>query len=493
MIMAGVDTAHAWSLGERAGYACSLEGYLRQDVVSLKNTVDLDSANSDDTTTYYGIDYSLAARAKKDAGPEFYLKLERNGPFDYDAPVWVHNTLISSGGTVNAYRNEELLPGVEEFWADVPLTDALRAKAGLFTYEVGNCFSMHGSYETFSAMLYGQRKDIQWRLYYARPELELKLRRGPHIAQEEDQGIVHHSGSSNFFAADALLSREHWSLWPYAGMLVDYTSPEKRDSVFTAPIDRDYLATAGIAWDGSLGKWRLKAEAARNFGYAHSADPAYEDIEHAGYMAYQKTAFELGKVTPALQFLVCSGNKATLDDAANAATTLTSGRDRAFSSYSAANMNPGYSICSSNSEARPMLLMGAGDGINYGVPRPGTFSSADFDNIIVPSLGVDAQLTERLSVSVYSYYIRSWTPGVGTLNGEPIRLSPEIGYETDLFAEYTLPHNAKAIFAFGHFTPGAYYTQSRDDTDGSLFSPYVRGDGKADPAYQIELSLELTF
>jgi hypothetical protein len=44
----------------------------------------------------------------------------------------------------------------------------------------------------------------------------------------------------------------------------------------------------------------------------------------------------------------------------------------------------------------------------------------------------------------------------------------------------------------GYFIPGKYYKEKRDDTP-SLFSPYVRGDGNTDSAYQIELSVEFNF
>jgi len=45
----------------------------------------------------------------------------------------------------------------------------------------------------------------------------------------------------------------------------------------------------------------------------------------------------------------------------------------------------------------------------------------------------------------------------------------------------------------GYFFPGRYYKELRDDTTGSLFSPFVRGDGSPDCAYQLELSMELKF
>ena len=48
-------------------------------------------------------------------------------------------------------------------------------------------------------------------------------------------------------------------------------------------------------------------------------------------------------------------------------------------------------------------------------------------------------------------------------------------------------------FLGGYFIPGRYYKEKRSDVDGSLFSPYVRGDGKANNAYQFEFYVELKF
>ena len=48
-------------------------------------------------------------------------------------------------------------------------------------------------------------------------------------------------------------------------------------------------------------------------------------------------------------------------------------------------------------------------------------------------------------------------------------------------------------FLGGYFIPGRYYKEKRDDLDGSLFSPCVRGDGNPNNAYQFEFFVELTF
>lgn len=140
-----VMPSYGWMLLEAENAAVSLDAYLRQDFVTFKNVVDLDNHASDDTTTYLGIDYSLAFTSEfKGSGAVLYAKLERNGPYDYDAPLFVHNTLMTSGGVIEKYRGDELLPELEEFWLDAPLVKPYRFKAGLYAYEVGNGFAQIG-------------------------------------------------------------------------------------------------------------------------------------------------------------------------------------------------------------------------------------------------------------------------------------------------------------------------------------------------------------
>lgn len=471
-----------------------MDTYLRTDVVSFNNVVDLDSTNKDDATTYAGIDYSLGFGAEwKERGPKFYLKLERNGPYDYSAPLFVHNTLMTSGGVIEEYRNDELLPQAEEFWFDTPLTNTLRFKAGLYTHDVGEGFSLNGSYENFGCTLYQEFEHVAWRIYYCRPDLVYKNHLGPRIRQEEEQGIRYEHNAANFFSTDVRFTKGERVVQPYAGVLADYTSPEKRDNLFAAPVKKDLLGTLGLYWKEKVGGFTFNTEAARNFGKAASADEAFEDMEHAGYFLYQKTEYCLGKFIPSLQFLLCSGNKASLDMALNQDVTLASGKNRAFSIYSPLNRNLGDSISSLNCDARPIIAMGCGNGLDYGVPRPGTFAVSDFDNLLMPSAGVDINITEALFLELYGYYLRSFNKGVGMLEGEPKRLSAELGYEIDAIIDYRINKNLLISFLGGYFIPGRYYKEQRDDTQGSLLSPFVRGDGKPNPAYQVELAMEFTF
>src|SRR3989338_9719020 len=107
-----------FSLLDKENFALSMDTYLRTDVVSFKNVVDLDSHNRDDHTTYFGIDYIFALNLDlKKQNQQYYLKLERNGPYDYDAPLFIHNTLTVSGPShIDPYKRDELLPQAEEFW-----------------------------------------------------------------------------------------------------------------------------------------------------------------------------------------------------------------------------------------------------------------------------------------------------------------------------------------------------------------------------------------
>jgi len=489
-----LTSAYSYELLNTDYLALTLDTYLRTDLVSFKNVVSLDSHNKDDQTTYLGIDYSFAISADfKDSQNKFYFKLERNGPYDYSAPIFIHNTLINSGGRVERYRDSELLPQVEEFWLDYKLFDNFRAKAGLYIYEVGNGFALNGNYENYGFSFYKQTQDIFWRLYYCKPDLVYKNHLGPYIKQEEEQGQKYEPNAANFFATDAKINAGNQTFWPYVGMLADYTSNGKRDNLFTTPVKRDFLGTFGTAWEYKNDDFTLKLEAAHNFGYAQSEDSEYKDITHAGYMFYSGFDYVFGKLVPELQFLFCSGNKATPEEAQAGDTTYSGSRNRAFSYSSPTNFNLSDTISSSNADMLPIVAMGGGYGLNYGVPRPDTFASGDFENLIMPSIGFDYNFTDKLCLSLYGYYLRSFTKPVGTLNGVGKYLSQDLGYEADIFVDYKVNQQITVGFLGGLFIPGKFYKENRDDIDGSLFSPYVRGDGNTNNAYQIELYAELKF
>jgi len=470
------------------------EGYFRQDIVSFSNCWDLNKKAKDDRSTYFGLDYSFSLTKEwKTSGAKLYLKLERNGPYDYDMPLFVHNTLKTSSAEVASYRNEELLPQLEEFWWDVPIFGQAHLKSGLFSYDVGEGFSLNGGYENFGLLVYQGKENFSWRLYYCRPDIVYKNPLGPHILQEESQGIDYEPNAANFLAADIKIIHGQRTVQPYVGTLIDYTSSEKRQSLFAAPIERDILGTLGIYWKEGLGRFNFVFELAHNFGQAKTKNSDYKDIIHTGYLFYQKIEYSLPKMSYFLQFLLASGNKVDLESAVNQDEKLVTGKNRAFSYYSLANLNLGDSISSLNSDSRPIVSMGTGYGLNYGLSRPGSFSAADFDNIILPAIGIKLDFTPWICLQLSGYYLRCFEPGVGVFNGQPKRLSRELGYEIDSILDFRISKNTVFTIMGGYFLPGQYYKELRDDTDGSLLSPFVRGDGKADPAYQIELAWEFSF
>ncbi|MGE5197552.1 MAG: hypothetical protein ACM3IL_03500 [Deltaproteobacteria bacterium] len=488
------DSCFGYPLFENEDFALGMDTYLRTDLVTLKNVVGLDSGNKSDSTVYLGMDYSLGLSSDfKNRNTKFYLRFERNGLYDYDAPLFIHNTLLTSAGVVERYRNKELLPQLEEFWLDAGLRDGLRFKIGLYTYEVGNGFSLNGSFENYGFTLSREWENSVLRFYYCRPDLVYKNRLGPDIPQEAEQDIRYHHNAANFFAADFKVNLDKGYLNPYIGALVDYTSEGKRDNIFSTPVKRDILGTIGMAWNGSKGDFSFAVETAHNFGKAESADPEGKDVYHTGYLFFTDLAYQLSRITPSFQFLLCSGNEVTPEMAEDGATTLASGKNRAFSYVSPTNINLGNSISSVNADARPIVAMGTGYGLNYGIPRPETFFAADFDNLIMPSLGCDFQATDKLLISVYGYYLVSFTRPVGMFEDQARYLSRELGSEVDFLLEYQLNSYTLINLLGGWFFPGRFYKEKRDDISGSLLTPFVRGDGEANVAYQIELAAEFKF
>ncbi|MFH0826873.1 MAG: hypothetical protein V1923_03175 [Candidatus Omnitrophota bacterium] len=481
-------------IAETKDFVLSLDSYFRTDLVSFKNTVDLDSHNKDDSTAYLGLDYSFGFNLEsKDKEKRFFLKLERNGPCDYSAPLFVHNTLMTSAGSIERYRNESLLPQIEEFWMDVPLLQPIRLKLGLYTYEVGNGFSLHGCYENLGLTLFTESDGLSWRFYYSRPDLHNDVRWGPRIRQEQEQDFLYEPNAANFFALDMTFKKGESTLQPYVGALVDYTSAGKRDNTFTTPTNRDILGTFGLSWTLKQSDFSWSIEVARNFGEAKSASPEYKDVQHTGYLIFTQLDYQMGRWTPYFAFLAASGNKVSLEQAENLEETLTSSKNRAFSYYSPLNNNLDDSVCGSNADMLPIVAMGGGYGLNYGVPRPGTFASADFDNLLMPQGGFDFQIQENLTLGIYGYYLSLFERPVGLLNGKARYLSRELGSEIDLFLDYQLNKNTLISLLGGYFFPGRYFKELRNDSDGSLLSPFVRGDGEPDEAYQIEVAVEFKF
>ncbi|HNX80957.1 MAG TPA: hypothetical protein PKL77_02295 [Candidatus Omnitrophota bacterium] len=462
--------------------------------VGAKNIVDLDSKNSDDSTSYIGIMYSFGfSYENKERYEKAYLNLERYGPGDYDTPVWIHRKLINTGGSVAAYRNEQLLPEISEFWYDTLIWKGIGVKTGLFFYEVGNSYSLNGCFENPGILLYRSFEKALARFYYCKPLLKYKNRLGPRIPQEWDQGYHYYPNASNFFSTDVTFDLNAHKVQPYLGVLADYTSPDKRDNLFSQPVKRDILGTYGLAYTFEKDGFVFKTEAAHNFGEAQAAEVDFKRIEHTGYMLFAEADYTIKWFTPKAAFMLASGNSASLESALSQDTTLGSGKNRAFSTYSPLNRNLGYALSGSDCDLKPLLFMGNGNGLHSGVLRPGSLVSSDFEDIVMPWLGLQIDPHEKVSVSVTWFSLHSFSRPVGTLDGQARYLSKELGNEVDLTIDYKVNKHYTVSFLGGYFLPGKYYKEERDDTSGSLLSPFVRGDGGASPAYQVELSMELMF
>ena len=286
-----------------------------------------------------------------------------------------------------------------------------------------------------------------------RPDLHRKNHLGPRIRQDEEQGLVYNHGVAHLFTADLKLKEENFSFQPYAGLLADYTAPDKRDNVFLTPVKQDMLGTYGAALQKKAGSLIWDLEAAHNFGKARSADDQLKDITHNGYLGYTALTYKTEKFTPVVRFLACSGNRPSLSDAEEGTEFISSGKNRAFSYYSPMNKNLGDAVGGAFPEILPLVAMGVGYGLQYGIPRPGTFSSADFDNLIMPALSLNFSPTTKLSLGLDMYILRSFEKGVGTFNGEAKYLSCDLGKEIDASIDYDLNDNMKIEFLGGFFMP----------------------------------------
>jgi hypothetical protein len=236
-------------------------------------------------------------------------------------------------------------------------------------------------------------------------------------------------------------------------------------------------------------------EIARNFGKAESESEDFKDVEHKGYLLYATGSYNIGKFIPHSKFLFSSGNKVTTDMVNNGDTTFPGGANKAFSTYSPLNTNL-FDSHSPIADSLPLVFCGFGYGLNYGVGinRPSTLGDTSvLDNLIMPSLGFDYNFTDKLTATLDWWYMMSNEKGVGMLAKAAKELSRHLGQEIDASVSYAMNDRINISLCTGYFFPGHFFKERRDDTGGSLFTPFVRGDGKADGAYQVELNIEFTF
>lgn len=479
------------NIADNKYYSATMSLYDRTELVSMGNTVGLDDRVKNDRSTYISIDYYADFKLTlKDEGPSFYVKAERKGPYNYDAPV-LFKAPRTSVGKVERYEKDELLPFLSEFWADIPIYKLpLRVKTGLFTYIVGNGIALTGSYQNYGVSVYDTWKDFVWRFYYAYPDLAGR-RLGPDIRQEEEQGIGDQNSRAHFFSSDVTYTIANGTFQPYVGLLADHN--RRRSNLFSASTKDDLLGTVGMDSKLVFDKFTFDFEWARNFGRAKSEDTASEDVEHAGYFIFSDASYEYKKIKPHARFAYSSGNSVTLDMVNNGDSAFISHKNKAFSSYSPLNTflaDSVYPKCG----IVPLLAMGNGYGLNYGVRRPGTFGDPYlFDNLVLCGAGLSYQATESLSCSADWWHLNAAEGGVGIVGGEARHLSRDLGNEFDFSVQFQANKYITVGLLSGLFIPGKYYREVREDTAGSLFSPFVRGDGSADCAYQIEFNTEIKF
>lgn len=481
---------------EGDSYTLEAEPYLRTDFYMMDNTVDLDTKKRDDRVQYIGIDYGLAFDFRmKDGGPRIFFMLERNGFYDYTAPVVIHNTLNTYLGKVGGYTNYELLPKVKEYWGDVSVapSEEIRFRGGLFKYEVGHGISLNGSYQNYGMEIYSESDSFSWNVYTCWPDYSNKQLLGPYIYQEKPQGVDWEHSKSYFLAADMKASAGCLSVEPYVGLLMDF-SEGKRLSFFQTPTRDDVLGTAGISVDFTLGDFEASVEWARNFGHANSSDPVFPEVEHMGYAVYADASYTFGDFVPRSRFIYGSGNKLTTDMITNGDTQYPGSKNNAFSVYSPFNAFLADSIYP-GILTLPIVAMGNGNAMNYGVRRAGTFGDpAQIENLTLVDVGFDYMFRDgKTTVSFDWWYIANSEKGIGMYNNVPKVISPDLGNEVDLNLRHLLTKQVKLNFLGGVFFPGAAYREERTDINGSLFTPFVRGDGKADPAYQLEMGVEIIF
>lgn len=467
------------------------------DIIMFENTIDLDSKIRDDRAQYLGLMYSLGLDIRsKDEGPELFMKFKRYGPYDYDCPILINNTLNTFSGKVHPYTNAEYLPEIGEFWADIPLYGTpFKFKGGLYKYSVGHEIALMGNFENYSLMIHSDPEDerFQWRVYYCWPDISNK-NLGPYIEQEKEQGMGWNRGKTYFFAADMIVAFSGKNtIQPYIGFLLD-KSNLKRLNLFSTPTDDDMLGTIGCSLDLAVSeKLSVSIEAARNFGTAYSNSPDFDDVVHCGYMVYVDAEYALKDCTPHMQFLFGSGNKLTTDMINNGDTTYPGTKNKAFSTISPFNASLIDSVYH-NRPYLPLVAMGNGNGLNYGIRRPETFGDPIMlDNIIIVNAGFDCNLTDKAAFTFDWWYLSNVEKGIGVYNNIPKVISPDLGGEFDIVFTYAVTKNISFRAYSGLFIPGQAYREERTDTSGSLFTPFVRGDGKADLAYQAEFSLTVSY
>lgn len=465
-----------------------IENYVRLSGNNLGNNLDLNSSE-DDGVTYVGYSFNTRFNISYKEFFMSFLKLESNGTFDYDAPIVSDNKINTLFGDIDNYSFPEIIPRVEEYWVDSKIFDLpVRVKIGQYAYLVGNGYVLGGYYENYGISVYSTNEDLKWTVYYYKPDLSNKIILGPQVPQDRELGVKYDS-NAHFMSVDTIIKMGDYSFQPYIGLLHDTTSSDRRNNAYPVSVNEDNLGTIGIDMDVSIYKWNFGFEAAKNFGMANVRGDG-SDIIHKGYMVHADASYSMDKFTPRSKILVSSGHKMDKDDVLRG--EFNSHSNRSFSTYSPTNFNLVDSVYQVG--YGPYVATGRGYAANYGIARPGIFGDPyQLSDLILPNLGMDVQITEKLTVSIDYWYLRSFEHAHGTWNDRVITLSSDLGHELDFYSSYELTDNISFNLLMGIFFPGKYYREKRDDGNILGLAPSPRYDGDADAAYQIELSTEIIF
>jgi hypothetical protein len=361
-------------------------------------------------------------------------------------------------------------------------------KLGLYPHLVGNGYALGGYYENYGVIIYSTDENLEWRVYYAKPDLENKIILGPQVPQERELDVEYDS-NAHFMSFDTIIKWDTYSIQPYIGLLHDTTPGNRRTSAYPVIVNEDNLGTIGIDVDMNFHELNIGIEVAKNFGNANipGDDP---DLIHKGYMVHIDTSYTFQKFIPRSRLLVSSGNKMDAEDVVS--ERFNSRSNNEFSVYSPTNMNLSDTVYPA--ACGPYVATGGGYALNFGIVRPGAFGDPyQLNNLILPNIGVDIQATEKWSVSVDYWYLKSFEHVLGIRDNRVVTLSSDLGHEFDLYNRYNFTEYISFHFTMGIFLPGKYYHEKRDDRDVLGIAPAPRFDGDADPAYQIELATEIIF
>ena len=499
-------------------FTLTTDGYFATDFVVSKNTVDLNSKDKKDSFGYIGMAYRLNLDLKYKEDVEAYFGFARNGPAEYDAPILGRRSVPSIYGNIEHYRNREFLPELREWFLDVkaPRTDAypIHTKVGLYPIQIGNGFAVTGYYPNYGVQIYHPGETFAWHFNYFKPNWNNYAILGQTIPQEKFLGRGYFHTQADLFSLDAVYQWKKpegvsWlipggSLQPYISFLSDRTGDLKRNNLFETQTHQDLLGTLGADLNLEFGRLSLGFEGARNFGKAKATagdfaiDPTTgdvlvsgnKDIVHKGYLLYADAAYDLKEywLTPRTKVIVASGNKN--NDSGDG--LLHGSTNRAFSVYSPLNTNLSYSVYPPQKIA-PLLFMGNTWGDNLGVRRPGTFNDpVQFENLITPNVGLDITPHPKIKVSLDWWHFSAFEQGVGTWNGESMKLSRDLGNEFDLATNVEVTKFLDLYLGLGYFIPGDYYRVERDDA-GTNFSPLLSADGHANNAIYFESRITVKF